>query len=729
MKKLLMILLTIVMVCSFGLAVACDSVDDSSSNSSSSSSSVVETKEITSVELVEGMPATVFQGATPSLKNIKIKVSYSDGSVEEVLYGDATKADFTVTCDTENLGDTTASVSYKGVAFEVSIKVVFDIDSVTMPAFVNDFNAQKGETSNFKDKTQIYTVGTEGLFYFSPIVTAWVDDEPVKLDAPGDVEIVASLEILNGEAYEAVVEMANYVEVNAKMASFDFTDEAVGNTFKLTVYPAFSDPSKISSYSRSFEFKVIDAYNAYTATDLLLWDNTQQAVADFRTEKGITADASAIKGIVLHSNISLTASDLPSSFFYHESVDTSAFAGLSAEKKARLEGSLKDSVDIFFRNLGETGTFVFEGNYFTLDASAIPFVMKETGDNTLEIAPTSIVSHANFFKIEGVADRNSTTATESFDIKNLNLIGNLNRQEANISSGGLIFIKAHQAKSNFYNIVSKRWYINAFGQKNAVNHEVVFDHCIFEDSYNCMIYSWGGLIQIKNSRLYGAGGPAIIADHVSPTSTTSGRTGSGGWTSNIVIDEKSTVASYVTSQEAWFKEFNASSAVSGIMALDTLFKGFGRTFTTEISGEGGTNKTMINLAIILKSGDAEAMTFDPISGKVSIGANHKLDFDSAYTSAFLAGFKGTGAPIFQSTTEAGIIAYGGQQSAPYEMLPVLYTLTGGMTPVGFDLSTGVPVPDQQLPLFMQDTGYLNLFYATAGSQGYMGVVLGDYKAV
>ncbi len=729
MKKLLMILLTIVMVCSLGLAVACDSVDDSSNVDSSSSSSVVETKEITSVELVEGMPATVFQGLTPSLQNLKVKVSYSDGSVEEVLYGDATKADFAVTCDTESLGDTTASVSYKGVAFEVSIKVVFDIESVTLPAFVNDFNAQKGETSNFKDKTQIYTVGTEGLFYFSPVVTAWVDDEPVKLDAPGDVEIVASLEILNGEAYEAVAEMANYVEVNAKMASFDFTDEAVGKTFKLTVYPAFSDPSKISSYSRSFEFKVIDAYNAYTATDLLLWDNTQQAVADFRAEKGITADASAIKGIVLHSNISLTASDLPSSFFYHENVDTSAFAGLSDEKKARLEGSLKDYSDIYLRTLGKTGTFDFVGNYFTIDASAVPYVMMESGDNSLNIKADSIVSHATLFYIDGEAGTDGTDASEYFTFKNVNLIGNLNRQENVVSSGGLIFMKTQMAKGKIYNVVSKRWYINAFAQMNATGHEMTIDSCIFEDSYNSILYSWGGLINIVDSRLYGAGGPAIIADHVTPTSTTSGRMGSGGWTSNIVIDEKSTIASYVTGQEAWFAEFNAQSAVAGIMALDTLFKAFGRTFTTEMPGEGGTNKTMINLAIILKSGDAEAMSFDPIGGKVSIGTNHKLDFDSAYTSPFLAGFKGTGAPIFQSTTEAGIIAYGGQQPAPYEMLPVLYTLTGGMTPVDFDLSTGVPIPNQQLPLFMQDSGYLNLFYATKGSQGYMGVLLGDYKAV
>ena len=119
------------------------------------------------------------------------------------------------------------------------------------------------------------------------------------------------------------------------------------------------------------------------------------------------------------------------------------------------------------------------------------------------------------------------------------------------------------------------------------------------------------------------------------------------------------------------------------------------------------------------------MTADPILAKLKLGSNHILDFEDPYTKAFIynPNFLGSGAPIFQSSTPAGIIAYAGLQSipvAPYQ-LPILYTLAGG--PV--DYLTGQHL---QLPI-AQDTGYLNLFFGPAGSQGYMGIVLGDYRAV
>ena len=104
------------------------------------------------------------------------------------------------------------------------------------------------------------------------------------------------------------------------------------------------------------------------------------------------------------------------------------------------------------RNLGETGTFTFEGNYFTIDASKVPYVEKERGDNTLNKLSTSVVSHMPLFAIVGEADTNDTTATENFDVKNVNFIGNLNRQEDVKNSGGLILIKYLYAKQQLADI-------------------------------------------------------------------------------------------------------------------------------------------------------------------------------------------------------------------------------------------------------------------------------------
>ena len=121
------------------------------------------------------------------------------------------------------------------------------------------------------------------------------------------------------------------------------------------------------------------------------------------------------------------------------------------------------------------------------------------------------------------------------------------------------------------------------------------------------------------------------------------------------------------------------------MATDAIFNSFNRTFVTKTTDEGGNTQSLLNLMIVIKSGDAEGMSFDPILGKVEIGENHKLNFEGAYTAPFLAGLSKMGAPIFQGATEAGIIAYGGQDPATGGATPLVYTLTGlsTMTHVNF----------------------------------------------
>ena len=750
MKKLLLLLLSLLTALSLSFAVACDdddstaesqdsspviedsSTEDSSSENENSSSGNEEQAVLTGVEYVSGV-TNLELGSDAEFEELVLKLSYSDGTSKEATYAELDKSALTVTCDTSKLGAATAEIEYNGFSVEAGLRVYCWADSVTVPASISAFASNKGATSNFKDKTQGYLVGDDGAFSFSPIVAAYdADGKLLYFDAPGEVEIVATLYVLTEGEYVEVSDMATYVEVDALNASFDFTESAIGNSFKLVVYPrlledAGEDAEVIAELSNSLEFKVIDGYNVYTAADLLLWDNNNADVAAFRAEKGITVDASTVSALVLHNNIALTASDIPSCHIYDEERDADHFAGLSNEKKARLQGSLKDYSFILDRNLGDNGQFTFEGNYFTLDASAVPYVMKESGDDNLEILPTSIVSHASLFRVRGNASADSTTTTEDFHMNNVNLIGNLNRQENVESSGGLILAKFELTKGTTYNMVSKGWYINNFVSQNATGHEFVIDSCIFEDSYNSLLYVWGGLVEIKNSRIYGAGGPAIIADHVSPDDNTSGRTGSGGWISHIVIDEASEVASYVTGQEAWFAEFNAQSAAAAIMATDAIFNSFNRTFVTKTTDEGGNTQSLLNLMMIFKSGEAEGMTADPIIAKAEIGANHVLDFEDPYTKGFIynSNILGTGAPIFQSTTTAGLIAYAGLQSVPFEpyQLPILFTLTGGTTPVNYSTGEHLALP------IAQDTGYLNLFYAPAGSKGYMGIVLGDYRAL
>ena len=78
MRKFLTALLTLltVLCISFGVS-ACKEVQDSSS---------VDSATVQTVEYVSGLSENVYVGLLPSLKDLQIKVTYSNGEVEEIAY-------------------------------------------------------------------------------------------------------------------------------------------------------------------------------------------------------------------------------------------------------------------------------------------------------------------------------------------------------------------------------------------------------------------------------------------------------------------------------------------------------------------------------------------------------------------------------------------------------------------------------------------------------------------
>ena len=730
-RKVLILILTVLTVTSLSLFVACNRNDD---NSSSSQSGEVT---LSKIEYVSGIPEVLVRGTTPDYTELKIKATYSDNKTQEIVYN---ATDFNVSVDTSVKAESVpVTIVYKGKTTTTNVKVDFEIASVGQAEFVLNYEKNVGENSVFKDTAKEYVVGASNAFYYVPVVTV-LDSEvnPYTFDKSGDFEIVAEVYKKVDGVYTLLTDPASEVEIDTINASFKFAPVAIGNSYKLVVRPAELTAEQLAEedgdYSKEFSFRVADAYNVYSAAELLLWDNRTDedgiAVKALRESKGVTADANSLKGLALHCDLSLGKDDIAPKFFYDPDRDPTAFAGLSNERKELLNGSLKDHENLISRVLGDDGKFDFEGNFYTVSVEKMPMVVWEhRDDKAFTKNPESVVSHTTLLRIQGNSSMNSTKHTELGTINNVNFIGNLNRQDS-VWSGGCILIKTNGAAVEMNNLVATRWYITAFSEKNTDTNHLVLNKVDFRDNYNCILYLWGGIVGINDSTLNGAGGPAIIADHVDRNSSKSGRTGSKGWPSEINIDSTSLVKSEVTGQEGWFAEFNAQSAAAQIVEMDELFKPFSRTFTigtknVTVDGKEKTFKT-INLVAIFKDSEAAGMTFTKISGKAKIGDgdnSHVFDYDNQYTAGVLDAFKGSGAPVIQSSL-TGIIAYMGLNG---ENIPqIAQPLKTGATPIKL-----TDINATNYPQIFLDTGYLNLFYGAKGedNDGFMGIILGNYRAL
>ena len=149
-------------------------------------------------------------------------------------------------------------------------------------------------------------------------------DETGTLVSSNITDITFKLEMKNssGEYVDVTSEKSTYVSVLG--LEFNFTDAAVGHSFRLTVTP--DSARYIGTFSDNIEFEVIDAWNVYTVADLAYIDNydvnSDKISAEDRSIQGdcivdvwenvrSVEIANKIKGVVLQNNISLTSADLP----------------------------------------------------------------------------------------------------------------------------------------------------------------------------------------------------------------------------------------------------------------------------------------------------------------------------------------------------------------------------------------------------------------------------------
>lgn len=380
----------------------------------------------------------------------------------------------------------------------------------------------------FKITARPFLVGDDNPYEFKPkIVMIDAEGNPAP-ESAWDKEFDVTVEVENAgsfvEADPALYSLPETLTIdNLKI---DFADEAVDHTFRITTKPSVSSglsASRIAKFTQSLTVNVIDGFNVYKGLDLAYLDDTrdgyEMAYGDvdaasytsnwetFKNNHSFPVNFAAYPNtLIFQDNIAISRDDFPINDFTYGSEEDNP-------------GTLINDCAIY--RITDNRDVVVEGNYFQLDASAIPLV---------HLGPKQACTAALFQP--GHPDRDQS----SLVFRNLNITGNSRYATSNDDSpyaGGYTFLKGHYnakvlgmenciARSCFQTVqaeygVSGAWnsgLTTGASQSTAEYIDAVINDCKFFDNYNVFIYSYGGHVHANRTLFRKCGGPIILQDHV-----------------------------------------------------------------------------------------------------------------------------------------------------------------------------------------------------------------------
>lgn len=570
---------------------------------------------VTGVVITSGTVADeVSANSTLNTSNLTLTATLLSGKTSVISAG------FTVSeFNTSIVGEYNLVVTYGTKTATKKIKVTndFTILGFSNPEFVANYSQNSNTRNTFTSTSsdgvkgfevtgKQYLVGDDNNFIYQPTLQIRKSSTNSSINT-FKTKIQVFMKNTTGNYEELTTNITDYVVIDDYNQTYDFTALAVGKEFKISVRPYYVSEDEEELVDNSeFEFKVVDGYNIYSAADLSVIDNvnSDNKWATLKEKNNISLSLN-VNAVILHQNISIQNSDIPSLHFYTESEvagDTDA---------SRAVGSLKDSTAetlgyIYRRTIAEGSSFTIEGNYFTISANDIALVVRQSGKVSAS-ADATITTHTTLFEFLG----NDTGAAENFNLNNVSFYGNTKKSEDQTLSGGLICFKADAVSTLMENCLSQRWFINVMFQVGTTQTYKISKTNVF-DANNCLLYNWGvENVFIESSHLIGAGGPVMINDHVDNNAST----GEGGIPTNV-ITTNSVLESLVAGSENWFVSYGATSIAGGIKAMNALMTPYGKTLLD-------STNTKLNLICVFKSGSTEGLTSSKIRGSF-IDSNAKF---------------------------------------------------------------------------------------------------------
>lgn len=544
-------------------------------------------------------------------------VKYIDGEHEVTL----SSADYRIegTVDTKKVGAQQLTILYDTLSLSVTVTVSpsYTIGAFDFPEFVDVYLNNREATqeqSKFTRPVDFY-VGDDNPFIFFPRISAWDENGDHKyLQSYISISTIEQKNtegrwvLLEGDALDAVV------AIDETKSSYDFTEAAVGNTYRLTVSPA-SD----NTFSLSFEFTVVDAWNVYTAKDLSRVDNTGiNAWADYKAANGI--DNTHISGVVLQNNIMLFARDFPATYFH-----------TATSQSFGKEGWMRDRLDMYDRTIAEGDTFSFYGNSFTIDASALPTIPE--GPENLGGYGDDFSSSTLFrFVVDLVED---TVRIGYVNVQDLNLVGNSCLVTDNVDAvskglGGLVGISLSRIVASVENTNSKMFLAPYY-----IRHESTIsieDSRMYDSLQNAILVLGGGHVSVNNCIIKYCGGPIFIAilqyaAEPSPTDRAP----------YITIDDKTVLENPIYGDEAWFSQLGLTEVANAVKDISSLIEKGCISINNQLahSGKGipimsltkPGEQTVEPIGILLPDGNSFVVDL-PIDGDISIADVSRTNLDA-----------------------------------------------------------------------------------------------------
>lgn len=654
---------------------------------------------VTGAQVKRGtLETTVVRGEQLDTTNTVVVLTYKNGATKEVSGNGLSYSNV----DTSTVGDKTLKITCveDNYTFNVTIKVVAseaDVNSIESldSNLIIDFNQKRtstDESTRFAEGSdQKLYVGSQNEFNFRITATGFdSNDNRVVINK---VRTIVKIEILRDSAYQLLSDgkVEQYVAIDTENNTFNFTDNANGHDFRITVKAANVSDTVTDENQVKFtqEVSVIDAYNVYNAKQLSAYDNrTDDFWKAIKTEIGLYNETTntyvQVSNVILQDDITVTAEDVPDTLFWKEtSPNYSTAAGkVGAEN---LLGTPIDAHDngVYYRNVAPGHNFEFIGNYFRVDYSSFPqMVVSGKGDGRFVKVngdeSSAMSAHLSLFY---TTTEDEITAPTNAEWKNIAFYGNgaLASEAPAIykNSGGLILMK--NDTTNFvasYNVVNNCQIAYFFELGEATNPNdgnFRVEKCRGFNAYQCFFYLWGTeQTTIVDSEFKNSGGPVIMADHAHHKPN-----GDGGYAPHVDVIACD-LESKLTGKEPWFSIYPGTSAlVSQITLLDAAYL----TDTKSIvAGKAADGTLQLNVIGLIKSGSSEDITATRVQGYIRI-----FDTDGDYTSYYEDDIKTTygldldkGVQSHKSGANLIDVALGSMQVIPPEGEGKAPTVTGNV---------------------------------------------------
>ena len=619
---------------------------------------------VSSIELVEGsMPTTVFQNEDLNSKvaTAQFMITYSDGSYTYVNTSyDLLKLVIPENA-TANVGEVVIKVSYRNSAeFEIPVNVVGDsslnsamIFGVELPSAITARDSYK---KNFKNQDNLYVVGDDNPFIFRLVLLA-LDPETRKPVSNQSYESVSSVYLLN-ESLEVVGEAvgSDMVIINDAKGnnSFDFTDAAIGKTFKIVTAPKDAD-----NKTKELLVKVVDGYNIYDAKELNYITNFEEdldggdyafykdengneygqltAVKNFLASKGM--EYKNINSAVLHGNINVTEKDLPPEYFF------------TYEKNGVEKKGLLDYFSVYNRNFNNANgeSFTLYGNYYSVYSYNLPCVVEKGYANN-----TDDFSNSQLFHFRGRNSNAMTNPETKHKIFTADVVDtgfrdndpNSNDQSASARHMlGLAGLKFRKCVGTVRNVNVEAFYISLFADWDNLDLNIIDSNIYNAWQGHLFIFNENDMgasdtmpvdyyqnikVNIENSLMAKCGGPVILSqqrDGYDPLNTDPTKNLHNIYSgADVTVDDKSVLYSYVTGQEAWFVAVGATAQAANIMMLDASLSEASDGKATFTSTEKIQGVSTMNLVMVsMNSGFSADGLYTTINDSFTISGNKELE--------------------------------------------------------------------------------------------------------